>query len=70
MWLPAANWNNSLESVGNGAWAGTIGYAAMATAVAAGYAAAGTDTGHTGGNVMFIVGSSGEADRFRLSGRA
>jgi feruloyl esterase len=56
VWLPAANWNTSLESVGNGAWAGTIGYAAMATAVAAGYAAASTDTGHSGGSVMFVVG--------------
>ena len=37
-------------------WAGTIGYAAMATAVAAGYAAASTDTGHSGGSVMFVVG--------------
>jgi feruloyl esterase len=56
VWLPAANWNSGLESVGNGAWAGTIGYAAMATAVAAGYAAASTDTGHAGGSVMFVVG--------------
>ncbi len=56
VWLPAANWNSGLESVGNGAWAGTIGYAAMATAVAAGYAAAGTDTGHAGGSVRFVVG--------------
>jgi len=56
VWLPLANWNGSLESVGNGAWAGTIGYAAMATAVAAGYAAASTDTGHSGGSVMFVVG--------------
>ncbi len=59
VWLPGsngdANWNGSLESVGNGAWAGTIGYAAMATALAAGYATASTDTGHTGNNVNFIV---------------
>ena len=56
VWLPAANWNNDLQSVGNGAWAGTIGYAAMASAVAAGYAAASTDTGHAGGSVTFVVG--------------
>ena len=54
VWLPEANWNGSLESVGNGAWAGTIGYTAMATALAAGYATASTDTGHTGNNVNFI----------------
>jgi len=47
-WLPASGWNGKLQVVGNGAFAGTVSYAAMATAVAAGYAAASTDTGHTG----------------------
>jgi feruloyl esterase len=56
VWLPAANWNGKLQSVGNGAWAGTLSYPAMAAAVAAGYAAASTDTGHIGGNASFIVG--------------
>src|SRR4051812_3149106 len=55
VWLPA-NWNGKLQSVGNGAWAGNLSYPAMATAVAAGYAAASTDTGHAGGNANFIVG--------------
>src|SRR4029453_11952442 len=41
-------WNGKLQVVGNGAFAGTVSYPAMATAVAAGYAAASTDTGHTG----------------------
>jgi len=48
IWLPASGWNGKLEVVGNGAFAGTISYPAMATALAAGYAAASTDTGHTG----------------------
>jgi feruloyl esterase len=56
VWLPADNWNGKLQSVGNGAWAGTLSYPAMATALAAGYAAASTDTGHAGGNANFIVG--------------
>ena len=56
VWLPASGWNGKLQAVGNGAWAGTLGYPAMATALAAGYAAASTDTGHTGGNANFIVG--------------
>jgi feruloyl esterase len=56
VWMPASGWNGRLQSVGNGAWAGTIGYGAMATAVAAGYAAASTDTGHTGNNANFIPG--------------
>jgi feruloyl esterase len=47
VWMPAG-WNGKLHVVGNGGFAGTIGYAAMATALASGYAAAGTDTGHTG----------------------
>jgi feruloyl esterase len=48
VWLPSSGWNGKLQVVGNGAFAGTISYPAMANAVAAGYAAASTDTGHTG----------------------
>src|SRR6202012_2923415 len=56
VWMPAAGWNGKLQSVGNGAWAGSISYPAMATALAAGYAAASTDTGHAGNNADFISG--------------
>jgi feruloyl esterase len=56
VWLPASGWNGKLEAVGNGAWAGNISYPAMATALAAGYAAVSTDTGHTGGDAKFMVG--------------
>ncbi|HLH41431.1 MAG TPA: tannase/feruloyl esterase family alpha/beta hydrolase [Bryobacteraceae bacterium] len=56
VWMPASGWNHSLESVGNGAWAGSISLAAMATALAAGYATASTDTGHAGNNADFILG--------------
>ena len=49
IWLPSTGWNGKLQVVGNGAWAGSISYPAMATALAAGYATASTDTGHTGG---------------------
>jgi feruloyl esterase len=48
VWMPSSGWNGKLQVVGNGGFAGTISYAAMATALAAGYAAASTDTGHTG----------------------
>src|SRR5262245_36526769 len=48
VWLPSSGWNGKLQVVGNGGFAGTITYPAMATALAAGYAAASTDTGHTG----------------------
>jgi len=48
VWMPSTGWNGKLQVVGNGSFAGTIGYAAMATALASGYAAASTDTGHAG----------------------
>jgi feruloyl esterase len=56
LWMPTTGWNGRLESVGNGAWAGSIGYRDLATAVTAGYAAASTDTGHTETTAVFVVG--------------
>jgi feruloyl esterase len=56
VWLPAAGWNGKLQAVGNGGWAGTIAYAAMATAVANGYASASTDSGHSTPGASFAVG--------------
>jgi len=56
LWLPQSGWNGKFEAVGNGGWAGTIPYAAIAAAMRNGYAAAGTDTGHTGGNADFAFG--------------
>jgi feruloyl esterase len=53
---PASGWNGKLQSVGNGAWAGVIPYPALGTALAGGYATAGTDTGHSGNNARFAVG--------------
>ena len=52
VWMPASGWNGKFEAVGNGGWAGTIGYPAMAQALARGYATTSTDTGHStpGGN--------------------
>ena len=47
VWLPQdLAWNGKYEGVGNGGFAGSISYHAMAWAVEAGYAASGTDTGH------------------------
>lgn len=56
IWLPASGWNGKFLAVGNGGWAGTIPYPAIAAAVAAGYAGAGTDTGHVGNNADFALG--------------
>jgi feruloyl esterase len=56
VWLPQSGWNHKLQASGNGGLGGTIPYPAMAASVKAGYAAAGTDTGHVGGNADFVVG--------------
>jgi feruloyl esterase len=56
VWLPVSGWNGKLLTVGNGGWAGAVPYAALAQAVAGGYAGAGTDTGHVGNNADFALG--------------
>ena len=55
VWLPAAGWNGKFQAVGNGGWAGTISYGALASALQEGYATASTDTGHVGGNASFAL---------------
>jgi feruloyl esterase len=49
VWLPLTGWNGKFQGVGNGGFAGSIGYAGLAIAVLTGSAGGGTDTGHTGG---------------------
>jgi feruloyl esterase len=56
VWLPSSGWNGRFLGVGNGGWAGSISYSAMAPAVASGYVTASTDTGHTGGSGTFVLG--------------
>jgi len=56
VWLPAGGWNGKFEAVGNGGWAGTISYPAMADALQHGYATSSTDTGHVGGRGTFALG--------------
>ena len=57
VWLPEASaWNGKFQAVGNGGWAGTIVYTALAGALANGYATANTDTGHAGATAEFAVG--------------
>lgn len=43
-------------AVGNGGWAGSISFSAMAQGLQAGYAVASNDTGHKGGRADFAVG--------------
>jgi len=54
--MPSQDWNGKFQAVGNGGWAGTISYGAMASALAEGYATASNDTGHVGGNAAFAIG--------------
>ena len=48
VWMPSSTWNGRFEGVGNGGYAGSIPYSAIAPGVALGYATVGTDTGHVG----------------------
>ncbi|MGA8029313.1 MAG: tannase/feruloyl esterase family alpha/beta hydrolase [Bryobacteraceae bacterium] len=48
VWMPASGWNGKYQGQGNGGFAGSIDYDAMAGAVSRGYATASTDTGHRG----------------------
>ena len=56
VWLPQSGWNRKVQAAGNGGLGGAIPYAALAAALKAGYATAGTDTGHIGGNGDFVPG--------------
>ncbi len=56
VWMPTAGWNGRLQVVGNGGFAGSLGYPQLAAALAAGYVAAATDTGHSGGDPAFMQG--------------
>jgi feruloyl esterase len=56
VWMPSTGWNGKFQGVGNGGWSGSIGTAALQTAVRRGYAAASTDTGHEGGSASFAMG--------------
>ncbi|MEP7307770.1 MAG: tannase/feruloyl esterase family alpha/beta hydrolase [Acidobacteriota bacterium] len=56
VWLPQSGWNGKFQEVGNGAWAGSIQYGALATALQRGYAAASTNAGHTGEDASFALG--------------
>jgi feruloyl esterase len=48
VWMPASSWKGKFEGVGNGGFAGSIVYSALASGVKLGYATVSTDTGHTG----------------------
>jgi len=55
VWMPE-EWNGKFLALGNGGWAGSISFSAMASGLQAGYAVASNDTGHSGGSAAFAVG--------------
>ena len=55
VWLPDA-WNGKLLGTDNGGFSGAINYAGLAGAIAKGYAAVSTDTGHSGDQMDFGIG--------------
>jgi feruloyl esterase len=57
VWLPPKeSWNGRLLGTGNGGYSGAMSYPAMEAALKSGYAVAGSDTGHAGGDLKFGVG--------------
>jgi Tannase and feruloyl esterase len=46
VWLPEKDWNQRFLGVGNGGFAGSIGYQTLAGNLRRGFATAGSDTGH------------------------
>jgi len=56
IWMPEMDWNRKYQAVGNGGWAGSISYSAMAAALLRGYATSSTDTGHSTAGGSFALG--------------
>lgn len=56
VWMPSSGWNGKFQGIGNGGFAGSIGYDQLAVAVKRGYATASTDTGHSGTDARWALG--------------
>src|SRR5438309_1562368 len=54
--MPVSGWNGKFQGIGNGGFAGYISHGELAGPVARGYAAASTDTGHTGSDASWALG--------------
>lgn len=58
LWLPPAEgWNGKFLGTGNGGYSSTLSYPQMRDALRRGYATAGSDTGHSGGDLAFGAGN-------------
>ncbi len=58
IWMPLSHWNGKFLGLGTGGWGGEIPYEDLASALARGYAAAASDTGHEDpkGSGAFAIG--------------
>jgi tannase/feruloyl esterase len=56
VWMPASGWNGKFQGIGNGGFAGSLSYGALAASLRRGYAGATTDTGHSGNDAAWAVG--------------
>jgi feruloyl esterase len=57
LWLPPESaWNGKFLVTGNGGYSGAMGHSEMRSALARGYATAGSNTGHEGGDLKFGAG--------------
>ena len=57
IWIPSrSKWNGRFQATGNGGYSGNLEYGAMVDALRMGDATAGTNTGHSGGDLKFAVG--------------
>ena len=56
VWMPTSGWNGKFQGIGNGGFAGSISLPALGAAVARGYAAASTDTGHATSDASWALG--------------
>src|SRR5580692_3821486 len=56
LWLPLSGWNGKYLQAGNGGWAGTVPVGSLAEPLRRGFAAAGTDDGHSGGTAEWAIG--------------
>jgi feruloyl esterase len=54
MWLPIAGWNGRFRGTSPNGLGGVINYNAMGVALTDGFAVAGTDTGHQGGDTAWM----------------
>jgi len=56
LWLPTTGWNGKYQQIGNGGWAGAIPVTGFGEPLKRGFAVAGTDDGHKGGDAAWAIG--------------